>query len=369
MVQELFKRLTPEKVQVEEQLFLDPNNPRFADLPGRQRHVPEKRFIEPAVQSDAFRKMCDRFDVDSVRDSILQVGFLPIDKMVARPISGEGKKYVMVEGNRRLAALKWIIQDHNRGELTLSESALADLQEIEILVLQGWTEEDQWILQGVRHMSGVRAWGLYQQAQAVMTLRNIGMNPRQIKELFSLRSVTQVNRYIRAYLSLQQMAEDEEYGQYATPDMFSYFEEGLARPYIRDDWLNWDEEQEKCTDKTNLQLLYGWITPSDELDGEKKLPMAIDLRRLPAVLQHQEARRLFMEPSVTIDQAHALTLTPPPTPFDWRKGLNEAADTLTMIPMGEEFAEDDLQLLDRIKTLASERIKQIKRLRSRTKKK
>ena len=366
MEQELFERLVAKRIQID-QLFWDPKNPRFADMPGRQRRVQEKRFIEPNVQANAFRKMCDGFDVESIRDSILQVGFLPIDKMVARKISGKTENYVMVEGNRRLAAIKWILQDHNSGELDLIESALANLQEIEVLLLEGWTEDDQWILQGVRHMSGIKGWGPYQQSEAVMTLRAKGMNLREIKECLSISSVTQVNRYIRANLSLKQMAEDEEYGQYATPDMFSYFEEGLAKPYLRDDWLQWSEEQEKCTNQNNLQLLYSWITPSDEPNGEKKIPMAIDLRHLPSVLQHPEANQLFMDRSIQIEQAYALTLTPPPIPFDWRKGLREAVDTLTRIPMGEDFVDEDLQFLNRIKTLASERIDQICRLRDSSK--
>ena len=48
--------------------------------------------------------------VTELQYSILRNGFLPLDRIVVRPISGSNGKYVVVEGTRRLAALRFLRQ-------------------------------------------------------------------------------------------------------------------------------------------------------------------------------------------------------------------------------------------------------------------
>ena len=55
------------------------------------------------------------FDVKTLYDSIVEVGFLPIDRMIVKKIE-KTDNYVVLEGNRRLTAIKWILLDHYRGE-------------------------------------------------------------------------------------------------------------------------------------------------------------------------------------------------------------------------------------------------------------
>jgi hypothetical protein len=93
-------------------LLLDVNNPRFSELGEELNPVAEGRFCDEKVQANTFEKMRNPlFDVTELLDTIKAIGFLPMDRIVLRRWKGQapdGKtKYVVVEGNRRVTALKW----------------------------------------------------------------------------------------------------------------------------------------------------------------------------------------------------------------------------------------------------------------------
>ena len=105
-----------------EQLLLDPNNPRFSELGEQLGAIPEGRFSDTRVQANTFEKMKDdMFDVVELRDTIKSLGFLPMDRIVVRAWGngtalGSDQRYVVIEGNRRTTALKWLVELHDVGK-------------------------------------------------------------------------------------------------------------------------------------------------------------------------------------------------------------------------------------------------------------
>src|SRR5580698_2054927 len=101
---ELANLLAPINVSLND-LLLDPNNPRFTELGQDLDAVPEVRFGEPRVQEEAYTRMkTARFEVPELRDTIKNLGFLPMDRIVVRPwrgVEAQPPKYVVIEGNRR----------------------------------------------------------------------------------------------------------------------------------------------------------------------------------------------------------------------------------------------------------------------------
>ena len=66
-----------------ENLYLDPNNPRFADLQDRLQPVPLTRITEEGVQEKTLARILDdRFEVKQLKDSIRTIGFLTVDRLV-----------------------------------------------------------------------------------------------------------------------------------------------------------------------------------------------------------------------------------------------------------------------------------------------
>jgi len=116
-------------------------------------------------------------------DSIRTIGFLTVDRLVVVPLPQEGK-YKVIEGNRRLGAIKTLLDDKEAGEIDIDEKIFATLTKLPVLLLE---EPDKTkcehlgrVLQGVRHVSSIRSWGPYQQAQLIVMMLKEGRDqPRR----------------------------------------------------------------------------------------------------------------------------------------------------------------------------------------------
>ena len=105
-----------------DQLLLDPNNYRFHDLSG-YRPVLKGRYGEPGVQVRALQFLRDTasFELGALRHSVISNGFVPFEQIVVErydEVAGS-PRYLVVEGNRRTAAIKTILQDANGGAVDL----------------------------------------------------------------------------------------------------------------------------------------------------------------------------------------------------------------------------------------------------------
>ena len=194
----LAQHLKPIKVNLEN-LLLDPNNPRFAELGQTLDAIPESRFGEPKVQAKANELMkTPRFDVVELRDTIKTMGFLPMDRIVVRPwrAGPQGnEKFVVVEGNRRVTALKWLIQLGDEGKETFSKEQNKNFTELEVLLLDDLNADPsaRLVIPGLRHVSGIKEWGAYQKARTVYILREGGKSQQDVAQSLGL-SVIEANR-------------------------------------------------------------------------------------------------------------------------------------------------------------------------------
>ncbi len=347
-------KLTPLSLQ---DILLDPNNPRLYGERETTTRIPDARIAETKVQESTFSKIGSRkFGVGDLRNSILQVGFLPIDKIVVRPINGG--KYVVVEGNRRVAALKWIIRDHEEGELTLEDTTIKTLSAVECLILEtdaDWVEQDRWLIQGVRHVSGVKDWGPYEKALAVRSfIEDQEFAPRETAEALGT-TTNEVNRLYRALGAFEQMREDESYGEHARPEIFSYFIEALGKPNVRA-WLGYEEDSRNFQDDDNRERFYSLIVPGE--NDVRKLPMAIDVRRFSKVVESEKPLQVLESEGGTLDAAIAATLAT--DVYDWRTPLTEAERALNNIPAGdlESGHVEDRELIMHLHDLCEKRLAQ-----------
>src|SRR5438034_4143113 len=148
-----------------DELCLDPNNPRYADI-GVHKVVAENKVADEGVQQTAITRMLeDRFEVDQLKQSIEKMGYLRVDRMVVIGLATPGK-YMVVEGNRRLAAIKSLMGEVRAGEVDLDPAVEESMREIPVVEISGGTpqerEEHARNLQGIRHVAGIKRWGPYQ---------------------------------------------------------------------------------------------------------------------------------------------------------------------------------------------------------------
>lgn len=294
-----------------DQLLLDPNNPRFSELGEELKPILESRFAEDKVQLSTKEKMKSPvFDVSELKDTIKTVGFLPMDRIVVRSWKGKTAdnvdRYVVIEGNRRVTALKWLIDLHENAKETFSEELLQNFNSIGALLLDDTVapETATLILPGLRHVSGVKEWGPYQKAKAVHALRKAGLSPQEAAQSLGL-STRAANTSYRCFLALEQMKADEEFGEFAVPKMYSYFEESFKRPDVKT-WLNWNDEKESFANDENLKEFYSWmIPPSDNEDGSPKLPEAKSVRDLGTIIKDEQALNVFRSTDGSLTRALA----------------------------------------------------------------
>ncbi len=326
--------LTPVTVDLDN-LLLDPNNPRFSELGEETNPVAESRFAEAKVQANTFDKMRDqRFDVNELRDTIKTLGFLPMDRIVVRSwkIANQPSKYVVIEGNRRVTALRWLVQLHENGKETFTENRLRNLRRIECLLLDDKqaTLSATLVLPGLRHVSGIKEWGPYQKAKTVHALRKSGMSPQEAAQSLGLSTRAANNAY-RCFIALENMKANEEFGEATDPRMYSYFEEVFKRPDVKT-WLVWSDEAEEFTHTERISEFYSWIVPSGEDGGgTPKLPEAKNVRDLASIVLDENALSVLRSPDGTISRALARYQVDHPE--DWYPKMMAATTALkTLTP-------------------------------------
>ena len=124
------------------QLLLDPNNYRFHDLPGYSVVRKTARYQERAVQEQALKLLRETtaFDFGSLKNFIRTNGYIPIEQIVVVPYDDDvhGKKrYIVIEGNRRAACLKTLLEESAAATVDLAPDIKKSIDEISVVVLKG----------------------------------------------------------------------------------------------------------------------------------------------------------------------------------------------------------------------------------------
>lgn len=345
-------------------LFLDPNNPRFLDLAEEVRQVPIERVTESKVQEKALARILDsRYEVKQLKESIRNIGFLTVDRLVVLALPQEGK-FMVVEGNRRLAAVKSLLGDDASGEVTLDGAIRASLKSLPVVVLDAIEGIDREhfarVLQGVRHVARVRDWGPYQQAQLVATMIDDGKEPIEIAEILGL-PMRRINQLRRGYYALKQMREDTDFAEYASPKLFSHFDEVFKLPKVRD-WMQWDDRESLFLNEVNRRTFYALIV-GEEYEGQRmpsRLSDPKNVRDLGELMDDPIRFRQFRETATLPLQDALRGVISPERKVDWRAGIAQVLNTMRQIPAVDlmDPKGDDLKLLEEVQNLCSNLIKQ-----------
>ena len=134
--------------------------------------------------------------------------------------------------------------------------------------------------------------------------RTSGLSPQESAQSLGL-STRAANAAYRCFVALEQMVADEEFGEFAEPRMYSYFEEIFKRPKVRI-WLGWSDEEEQFSHSDRLSEFYGWMLPSgDDGDLSPKLPEAKSVRELSEILEDEAALNILRSPDGTLSRAQA----------------------------------------------------------------
>ena len=111
-------------------------------------------------------------------------GYLKIDNVIVRQIEGKNA-YLVVEGNRRVATLK-VLEGLYEDGLDIGRLNPGIFQKMDV-VLYHVEDREYEILMGLRHVSGIKEWGDYEQSELISNLaRKHKMSPKDISESLGL---------------------------------------------------------------------------------------------------------------------------------------------------------------------------------------
>lgn len=327
-------------------ILLDPNNYRYTS-PAPSTKVPERRFEEESVQASALNRLTDD-GITELRQSIAQNGFIPVERIVVRPWQGNEGKYVVVEGNRRTAALKTLQRESLSG-IEFPHNLSETFDAVPVLLASDSTDDDLLAIMGIRHVGGPKEWGGYQSASLVYELMaRPELTAREVASKLGL-TVNEVNRRNRAFSALRQMQNDDDWGDSVTQEMYPLFHEAVGQPIVRE-WLGWDSTESLFSEDRNRELFYSWIAGQD---GEPKISKFSQVRDLRVIIENSDALNALKDPESEFSDALAVVRSDIRS-RRWSANATAALNSLRELTAEQiqELKEDDRQLLEALRKKA-----------------
>ena len=258
-------------------LYLDPNNFRFVDHP-EYRSVPAERVFDAAVQRRTTGFVLGR-QQENVRDLIASIkanGWLDIDPvLVHRTESG---RFLVVEGNRRVATLKYLQRRFEEGAIDLGKLDPGLFSELPVVLYRDTDERNRLVMMGLHHISGKRRWPAINRARAMEQLLPHFQNDAQaVCEALGV-SRREFNLSVRT-LALVDAYERSDYGDQLQSDQYNLFREVLKSEEMRA-WIGWDDTTRTASNESNLNRLFSWMSRETESDEGEEDGQDVDLRSM-----------------------------------------------------------------------------------------
>ncbi|EDF9812421.1 AAA family ATPase [Salmonella enterica subsp. enterica serovar Tennessee] len=280
-------------------LYLDPNNYRLIHEDD-QINVSDSEIKEKSVQQRTLRLISGDKNqyIQDLIDSFRANGFLPVDQIQVRALEDNG--YVVIEGNRRIAALKILYSEYeNRGN-NLGKIPPDFFSTIPVVIYPDSTEEHHLTLMALKHISGNKKWGEWNQAKLLEKLSSdFKLSENDICHRIGISKV-ELRRSLRA-LSLVAQYRASDYGDQFTESRFPIFRQAVRNQSLKV-WLGWDEDTAKAKDIKNRDIFFSLLSrePVDEEDedghvgyGERYLEPAIfkrdDIDLLSKIINDERA--------------------------------------------------------------------------------
>jgi len=268
-------------------LHFDWENPRLAEF----------GITPQATDDEILTILWDAMDVRELVQSIAASGFFPNEPLI---VAKEKGKNVVIEGNRRLAAVKVLLKDgiakKNGWEIPeLKKDERDALNEIPVIISD---RKQSWRYLGFKHVNGPAKWSSYAKASYIAEVhRKYRIPLPDIANQIGDRHRT-VQRLYRGLMVIEQAEREKVYDRddrFRQRLAFSHLYTGLDYEGISS-FLNLKPEDEETDEpvpkakKKELGELCVWLYGSKK---ENKLPVVESqnphLRQLDAVLRNREA--------------------------------------------------------------------------------
>jgi len=293
-------------------LLLDPNNYRFIDKP-EYKFVPDSQIADERIQQRTLNLLVGKNN-ENIKDLIISFksnGFLDIDQIQTR---ATGDKFLVLEGNRRVATLKFLYEEYKRGN-DIGKLNEISFKKINIVEIKDEDPVQHLITMGLHHISGKQRWSPVNEAQLISDL--LYKHNKTENDICDSLGTTKfkLRRSVRT-LSLIEQYKNSDYGDQFKTDMYSIFESVVVSSAMKT-WLKWDDDKYKAMNQNNLDRFFSWISKTEEIErdesGEERLT-----NKEPIISQYRQIKDLAhfinnenalnrMEKSRNITEEYALS--------------------------------------------------------------
>ncbi len=184
------------------ELRFDARNPRFSES-------------QETTQEELLEKLWREFSVDEIALSIAANGFFEYEPIFA---ARETDELVVVEGNRRLAAVRLLLSAEERrrvGATDLPRVSQARADELRRLPVVVCARADVWQYVGFKHVNGPQPWRSHSKAQYIAWVHNeLDVPLEDIAKQIGDRHRT----VVRLYRALMAIDQAEEAGVFEVED-------------------------------------------------------------------------------------------------------------------------------------------------------
>lgn len=343
-------------------LHFDRENPRLA----------EYGITRTAKEDDVISILWDAMDIRELVQSIAASGYFEHEPLI---VAEENNKKVVIEGNRRLAAVKVlldpsIVAEKNWNVPTLEE---AELKKLENLPVRISIREKFWRYIGFKHVNGPAKWSSYAKAKYIADVhRKYQISLEAIAEQIGDRHKT-VQRLYRGLMVIEQAEKEKVYdreNRFRQRFAFSHLYTGLDYDGISKFLSLESEDAETATPVpdeaiANLGELCVWLYGSKK---DKKPPVVETqnphLRQLNEVLKNREAIAALRAGE---ELAAAFELSRPPTAvFEEAllKSKRELQNARAYLTTGYDGSEDLLRIAGTVANMADDIYSEMERKRN-----
>ena len=313
MDQSLVKTITRIETNINN-LFLDPNNPRFVSP--EWEYISEDNITKTFIQDNITGKLINGFGIEKLSSNIKINGFLKIDRVVVKKINGTDNQYVVLEGNRRICAVK-MVYDISKTNSELHDDVIESVTNIECLEYIGTDDKASWIFQGLRHISGITDWPPFNKAKLLVDqMESEDLTLTQVGERFGITAYA-AGQWMRGYRAFQQASEDSDFIHELDIKSYPYFQEvfGRSSSGVRE-WLEWDENERTFKNVLNLDEFISWLYPREDEESDafgswdkRHLKVRDDLRTLSYLIKESPKHFEEFRRTKNIENCYAQALS------------------------------------------------------------
>lgn len=200
----------------------------------RNPRLPEFDLTDTTPEAEVIRILWEMMDVRELVMSIAASGFFPHEPLI---VAEEGDKNVVIEGNRRLAAVKLLLHPDLAEEVDAEIPTLVEMirKELEALPIIRETREGAWRYLGFKHVNGPAKWSSYAKSKYIAEVhRKYDINLKDIgKQIGDTHKTVQ-----RLYRGLMVIEQAEKQKLFSRDDRwrrhfsFSHLYTGIDYPGI-----------------------------------------------------------------------------------------------------------------------------------------